>query len=319
MQTTLFGLFETNEAVKAVYDELLRADINPRDIGVYRRNNTQELNALKNSVDDPDVDFYIESVQHGDTLISVDSPEDKVNQVADIFSRYDVIDVDARAENLRSQGSNVQLRDYRDNDHVLQVVEETLAVGKREVERGRVRVYNRITERVVEEQIGLRDETINVARRPVDRELSGAELESAFQERSYEMREIDEEAVVGKVARVVEEVTISKDVVENIETIRDTVRRSDVQVEEYSGVQQYSDYDADFHTYYNSELGGSGLTYEQYSPAFRYGHQLADRYRGRNWTEVEPEARRIWEERNPSTWDRFTAAIRHAFNRVNNR
>lgn len=325
---TILGLFDNHESVKAVYDDLLQEGLNPRDIEVLRRNNTNELSELKNSMDDPDVDFYIESVNQGGTLVSVDTPDDKVNRVAEILTRRGMIDVDTHAETLRAQGRNVQLREYRDNDKVivndrdndqiLQVVEESLAVGKRDVERGRVRVYNRITERAVEEQIGLRDETINVERRAVNRPLSGTELNSAFQERSFEMTEVDEEAVVAKTARVVEEVVISKDVADRVETIRDTVRRSDVQVEEdYPAARQYSDYDTDFRTYYDRELGGTGMTYEQYNPAFRYGHQLADHYPGSSWTDIEADAHRMWEERNPGTWDKFRSVIRHSYERVN--
>ncbi|PSF39374.1 hypothetical protein C7H19_00885 [Aphanothece hegewaldii CCALA 016] len=315
---TILGLFDNHESVKAVYDDLLQEGLNPRDIEVLRRNNTDELNHLKSSMDDPDVDFYLESVNQGGTLVSVDTPDDKARRVAEILTRHGMIDVDRHAQTLRSQGSNVQLRNYNDNDQVLQVVEESLAVGKREVERGRVRVYNRITERAVEEQIGLRDETINVERRTVNRPLSGAELDAAFQERSFEMTEVDEEAVVAKTARVVEEVVISKEVANKVETIRDTVRRSDVQVEEdYQTARQYSDYDTDFRSYYDRDLANTGMTYEQYSPAFRYGHQLADHYPGRSWTDIESDAHQMWEDRNPNTWDKFRAIIRHSFERVN--
>jgi uncharacterized protein (TIGR02271 family) len=324
---TILGLFDNHESVKAVYDDLLQEGLNPRDIEILRRNNTNELNELRNSMDDPDVAFYLESVQQGGTLVSVDTPDEKVNRVAEILTRHGMIDVDAHAETLRSQGRDVQLREYRDtdkvilndrdNDQILQVVEESLAVGKRDIERGRVRVYNRITERAVEEQVGLRDETINVERRAINRPLSGAELDSAFQERSFEMTEVDEEAVVAKTARVVEEVVISKDVANRVETIRDTVRRSDVQVEEdYATGRQYSDYDTDFRTYYDRELAGTGMTYEQYNPAFRYGHQLADHYPGRGWNDIETEAHQMWEAKNPGTWDKFRSVIRHSFERV---
>lgn len=325
---TILGLFDNHESVKAVYDDLLKEGLNARDIEVLRRNNTNELNELKNSMDDPDVEFYLESVQQGGTLVSVDTPDDKVHRVAEILTRHGMIDVDTHAETLRTQGRNVQLREYtdkdqvivnnRDNDQVLQVVEESLAVGKRDVERGRVRVYNRITERAVEEQVDLRDETINVERRAVNRPLSGTELDSAFQERSFEMTEVDEEAVVAKTARVVEEVVISKDVTNRVETIRDTVRRSDVQVEEdYATGRQYSDYDTDFRSYYDRELSGTGMTYEQYNPAFRYGHQLADHYPGQSWTDIESDAHQMWEDRNPGTWDKFRSVIRQSFERVN--
>jgi len=46
------------------------------------------------------------------------------------------------------------------------VVEEELQVGKREVEGDKVRVHKRVTEEPVEEHLQLREEKVNVERRP---------------------------------------------------------------------------------------------------------------------------------------------------------
>lgn len=110
------------------------------------------------------------------------------------------------------------------------VVEEELQVGKREVEQGGVRVSSRVEERPVEEQVNLREEHVRVERRPVDRPVGNAE--NAFQEGTIEITERAEVPVVAKQARVVEEVVIGKEVSERTETVRDTVRKTDVNVEE---------------------------------------------------------------------------------------
>ncbi len=117
---------------------------------------------------------------------------------------------------------------------VIPVAEEELRVGKREVDRGGVRVNVDVEETPVEEQVNLREETVRVERRAVDRPVSDADA-AAFQEGTFEVRETDEEAIVDKQARVVEEVVIDKEVEERTETIQDTVRRTDVNVEEISG------------------------------------------------------------------------------------
>ena len=116
----------------------------------------------------------------------------------------------------------------------LPVVEEELRVGKRQVERGGVRVFTRVEEVPVNEQVTLREETVDVHRRPVDRAVTDADIAN-FQEGTFEVRERDEEAVVDKQARVVEEVHIKKEAEERTETISDTVRRTDVDVEEIPG------------------------------------------------------------------------------------
>jgi uncharacterized protein (TIGR02271 family) len=115
-------------------------------------------------------------------------------------------------------------------DETVQVVEEDLRVGKREVGGGRVRVRSYVTERPVEEQVELRQEHVTIERRPVDRELTSGD--AAFQERTIEAVERGEEAVVSKTAHVTEEIGLRKDVERETETIRDTVRKQDVEIED---------------------------------------------------------------------------------------
>jgi uncharacterized protein (TIGR02271 family) len=111
------------------------------------------------------------------------------------------------------------------------LVEERLTVGKRAVEGGRVRVRSYVVETPVEEQVSLRDESIHVERRAVDRPLTGAD-DAAFRDRAIEATETAQEAVVSKTARVTEELVVRKGVEERVETVRDTVRRTEVEVED---------------------------------------------------------------------------------------
>ncbi len=113
---------------------------------------------------------------------------------------------------------------------VIPVIEEKLNVGKRTVETGGVNVKTNVTERQVEENVNLRNEEIHVDRRPADRDATEADL-AAVRDGNFTVTEEGEEAVVNKSARVVEEVVINKNVTENTETISDTVKRTDVDVE----------------------------------------------------------------------------------------
>ncbi|WP_375459636.1 YsnF/AvaK domain-containing protein [uncultured Enterovirga sp.] len=117
------------------------------------------------------------------------------------------------------------------NDETIPVVEERLHVGKREENRGRVRIHSRVVETPVQEQVTLRDERVSVDRRPVDRALTGADS-ALFQDRTVEATEHREVPVVSKEARVVEEIGIRKDVDQRTETMSDTVRRTEVEVED---------------------------------------------------------------------------------------
>ena len=113
----------------------------------------------------------------------------------------------------------------------LKVMEERLRVGKREVAAGAVRIRSYIVERPVEEKITLHEERVGVERHPVDRAASPADF-AAFEERTIEARATSEEAVVSKDARVVEEVGLKKEATDRVETIRDTVRKTEVEIED---------------------------------------------------------------------------------------
>ncbi|MCD6679688.1 MAG: YsnF/AvaK domain-containing protein [Burkholderiaceae bacterium] len=109
------------------------------------------------------------------------------------------------------------------------VIEERLRVGKRVVGRRRLRVYTQMVEEPVEENVRLSEEHVHVERRDADRPATEDDFRAA-QGASIEATERNEEPVVGKEARVVGEVEIGKDKREREETVRDTVRRTDVDV-----------------------------------------------------------------------------------------
>jgi uncharacterized protein (TIGR02271 family) len=113
----------------------------------------------------------------------------------------------------------------------MKVMEERLRVGKREVAKGAVRVRSYVVERPVEEQVRLHDEKVSIERKPVDRPASPGDA-GLFQERTIEARAISEEAVVQKEARVVEEIGIRKEAAERTETVRDTVRKTEVEIDD---------------------------------------------------------------------------------------
>jgi uncharacterized protein (TIGR02271 family) len=118
-------------------------------------------------------------------------------------------------------------------EEVIPVAEERLRVGKRDVSHGRVRIRSYVVETPVEEQVTLREERVAVERRPVDRALGDAE--QAFQERTIEAEERGEEAVVSKEARITEEVVVRKEAEQRTETVSDTVRQTEVEVEDERG------------------------------------------------------------------------------------
>jgi uncharacterized protein (TIGR02271 family) len=112
----------------------------------------------------------------------------------------------------------------------LPVIEENLEIGKQQVQTGGARITSRIVERPVEETIKLREEHVNVERTAVNRPVEPSDT-GVFQEQELELIESAEVPVVDKQARVVEEIHITKDVEERDETIRETLRNTEVDTE----------------------------------------------------------------------------------------
>ena len=159
------------------------------------------------------------------------------------------------------------------------IVEEAIHVETRQVERGGVKIYSHVTEQPVEQEVHLRDERVTVERRPVDRPATERDL-AAFKEGTIELTETHEEAIVSKQVRVVEEVVIEKNVREHTETVRDTVRRTEVDVEPLGQeapphARDVAAYEREFRSHYDTAFAPRGAPYEHWAPAYRYGYDIA--------------------------------------------
>ena len=183
-------------------------------------------------------------------------------------------------------------------------------------------MFNRVEEQPVQEQVQLREEHVRVDRRPTDRPATEADLRA--HDEVIEVTEMAEVPVVGKTARVVEEVVVGKETTQRTETISDTVRRTDVNVEqlgtEAGGV---TDYDTDFRQDLQSRYGSvRGAKYDTYAPAYQYGYQMAadERYRGRSWNDVETSLRSDYERNYPnSKWEQMKDSVRYGWDKVTGR
>lgn len=294
-------------------------------------------------------DTYAESVRRGSYVltVTVNSQED-VDRATSIMNSFNAVDIDERASHWKKQGwssydtsaprytkdeiakeraSYASLRSAgtttgaTTGETRIPVIEEQLQVGKREVQRGGVRVFQRVREVPVSESVQLRNEEIKVERHAVDKPATQADLAALKDGTAIELRETDEEAVVAKTARVVEEVVVGKEVTQRTEDINDTVRRTDVEVEQLgasSGSSRLTG-DDEFRRHWQTTYGASGGRYEDYDAAYRYGTTMAgsERYKNYQWSEVEPQLRSDWESNHPgSTWDKVKDAVRYGAERV---
>jgi uncharacterized protein (TIGR02271 family) len=208
---------------------------------------------------DHDADKYTHVAHRSGSVVTVHAnTKEEAERAADILDDAGAVDVDDRANQYGYTGTGTGTshregyartdtdrtgttagtfdtdRDFdRDTDRdtpSVKIIEEDMHVGKRTVQTGGVRLRSRIVERPVEEHLRLRREHVTVNRNPVDRAATDADLH-AFQEGEVELTERAEVPVVSKEARVVEEISLNKEVEVHDETIRDTVRKTEVDVE----------------------------------------------------------------------------------------
>jgi uncharacterized protein (TIGR02271 family) len=260
MEKTLVAVFENNTEAERARQKLVEAGITEADISmrsdIEARSDTDFSEVASENehgggffswlfgLDDSEQTEgtqYRDAMRRGNVVLTVRCQDDNLSdRIADILDDCGAIDVDTSARSqsepaLAASGGRPDMpRSTDDNDtQRLSVVEEELQVGKRPVQRGGVRVYKRVSETPVEQTVFLREELVRVNRRPVDRPATEADLAN-MQEGTIEVRETGEEAVVAKVARVTEEIDIDKKTLDREKTVRDTVRKTDVEIEDLS-------------------------------------------------------------------------------------
>jgi uncharacterized protein (TIGR02271 family) len=227
----IVAVFDSPEKARAARNALMSAAIsNDRMEIVEHRTNTDNWTTLKNySIPDEDCHLYAEGLGRGQAmlLIRCDAPEH--DRVLQLIKGQNPIDIDDHASKWRAAGWSGRAEGAQ--EEVIPVYEEKLKVGKRVVEQGGVRVRVYTVEQPVQEGVTLRQERVAVERRPVDRAV-GTAPGDAFRDRTIDVQTRQEEAVVGKEARVKEEVVVRKEADQRTQTVRDNVRRTEVDVED---------------------------------------------------------------------------------------
>ena len=329
MAKTVIGLFDDSRQAQPIVQALVDDGFRREDIRTLTSQEEASVGTLSAlGVPEAEAQAYADAVRQGGALVLVDAADDRADRAVAIMERAPAVERETRAgADAARERERAGTREVETGDVQVPVVEETLQVGTRQVRHGGVRLYTRVVERPVEETVRLREETVHVERRPVDRPASEADV-AAAQERTIEVTETDEEPVVRKQARVVEEVVVSKDVQEQTETVRDTVRRTEVEVEPVGAeaareARGFEAFETDFRHHYTTTFasGGQAQAYERWAPGYRYGYELASdpRYAGRDWAALEPEARRGWEAQQKGTWEEFKDTVRYGWEKVRGR
>ena len=244
-EQTLVGLYPTRTVADEVRTRLEAEGVNQSDIsigaeaGELVQEQTAELPKpatgfwawlFGSEVSDEQRERYAGHLRGGSIAVSVrtrsDAEHDRAIGVMEQFEPIDIEGDDGNSVALQTPAPSAA----PEGDRVIPLAKEELAVGKREVER-RYRVRTHVIERPVEAQVNLRDERVTIERRPAAA-TTGATLESGFAESDVEVIERHEEPVVAKTTRAGEEVVVHTESKDRVETVRDRLRETKVDVEQ---------------------------------------------------------------------------------------
>jgi uncharacterized protein (TIGR02271 family) len=247
-------LYDTAEHAEAARRNLETAGFSPREMSTV--SNTT-LAAAGQTLREPglwhrlfgreiaqhEATVYGRTVESGGVVLTVRVPETDVARALGILNAHHVVDVRERAIQqglipstsvpmtaaAPAQPLNTAVAGVLGKEEVLRLAEEELSVGKRMVQEGTTRIRRFVTERPVETQVTLHEEHVKVVRRAVTDPTSVQDID--WSDKTVEVTETIEEAVVSKSAHIAEEVLIRKEGSDRVENVRGTVRRQQVEIE----------------------------------------------------------------------------------------
>ena len=289
-------------------------------------------------IPEEEANFYAEGARRGGAIVIARTHDGDAERAADIMAGHNPARYEDRSAAYQKEdnfdGYNADADLYTAKEATaererfagqqaerMKEIEEHMKIGKREVVRGGVRLHRYVDTDVEEETLRLREEHVKVDRTAVNRPATAADLEDAFEDKTIEMVERSEEAVVSKETIVTGEVSLGKEVNMREETVGGEVRRVRVEVEQIAD-DTFTREAEQFRTHYNTAYAKSGKSYDDYDPAYKYGYAAAGTYGDRDYDSLEGDLRSDYEGRygadNDSAWDDVKDAVRHGWNRAKN-
>ena len=192
-------------------------DVEVREAGLWRR-------LFGTNVLDHEAGVYGRTIQSGGAIVSVRVPQSDATRVMELLDTHNPASVPAAVS-----GSPKTVTTDTSASDVIRLAEEQLSVGKRLVQDGKTRIRRFVIEKPVETSVTLHEEHAEVLRRAVANPEFISDVD--WTDKTIEVAESAERAVVSKSVRVVEEVLIRKTGSDHVETIRDKVRRQQVDIE----------------------------------------------------------------------------------------
>jgi len=208
-----------------------------REAGIWRR-------LFGRNVGDSESVVYTRTIESGGALLTLRALDTEVSRAMKILDVHQPVDVNERAASFGMSSTSsastmpapktavvppVGTTRTPITEEVLRLAEEQLDVGKKVVEIGKARVRRFIIEKPVESRVTLHEEHASMTRRPVTD--AGLTKDVDWSDKTFEITETAEQPVVSKSAHIAEEVVIRMEGSDHVETVRDTLRRQQVELE----------------------------------------------------------------------------------------
>jgi stress response protein YsnF len=250
------ALYDTEAGANAALKSLISAGYLTDDISVIRNERDAEKAGLYEpgiwqrlfgrDLEHHEAAVLGRSLKEGSVIVSVRVPETEAPKVLSLLDTHQPVDIVDRAKAYDFKGATAGIAatagtaatagmatmaaaSKLPGEEMLRVAEEQINVGKRIVEAGHTRVRRFVVDKPVEAKITLHEEHAEVIRRAISDPAYVRDVD--WSEKTIDVTETAEEAVVNKTVRFTEEIVIRKQGSDSTRTVHDTVRSQRVEVD----------------------------------------------------------------------------------------
>jgi len=268
-QEKIVTLFDSASQAEAAKRNLVKAGFSDRDISLISGERLQQegqsirhpslwQRLFGHDVDKDEADVYTRAMDKGGVVLTIRTEEEKLARAMTILHSHDSVDVPSRMQSSVNNSTTAPginptagkqfagetndrpaepLRTSLTGDEseadILRLAEEQVEVGKRLVSEGSTRVRRYTVTDTVSEDISLHEQHADIFRRSVNEPALAGEVD--WSEKTVEVAETHEQPVINKTTHVKEEVVVRTDGSDRTETINDTVRRQEVDIDHARG------------------------------------------------------------------------------------
>ena len=256
-------VFDTTEHANRAMDALERAGFERAEMHPITKDEVNAIDAaahqavkqpgfwhrlLGDDVVEYEGNVFSRAVDGGGTVLTVRVADTDADRAMQILHQIQPVDIEHRAAQLGIVAPAVEKPSVvpsavpvaaavaatpvakEASDQVLRLAEEQLQVGKEQYEAGTTKVRRYVVENPVEAQVSLHEEHAAVVRRAVSDPSYVGDID--WDDKTIVVTETAERAIVNKVNRIAEEVVIRREGSDRVQTIRDTVRKQQVDVQQ---------------------------------------------------------------------------------------